>query len=43
MLINALLVVPAAAASNVASNLRQMFWLTVLFCVTSGLLGFYLQ
>ena len=43
LLINALLVVPAAAASNVARNLRQMFWLTVLFCITSGLLGFYLS
>ena len=43
LLINALLVVPAAAASNVARNLRQMFWLTVLFCVGSGLLGFYLS
>lgn len=43
LLINALLVVPAAAASNVARNMRQMFWLTVLFCVASGLLGYYLS
>src|SRR6185312_4785832 len=43
LLINALLIVPAAAASNVAGNLRRMFWLTVLFCVTSGLLGWYLS
>lgn len=43
LLINALLVVPAAAASNVSRNLRQMFWLTVGFCVVSGLLGFYLS
>ena len=43
LLINALLVVPAAAASNVSRNLRQMFWLTVVFCVGSGLLGFYLS
>lgn len=43
LLINALLVVPAAAASNVARNLRQVFWFTVGFCVLSGLLGFYLS
>jgi len=43
LLINALLVVPAAAASNVARNLRQMFWFTVLFCIASGLLGFYVS
>jgi zinc transport system permease protein len=43
LLINALLVVPAAAAANVSRNIRQMFWLTLLFCVASGLLGFYLS
>jgi zinc transport system permease protein len=43
LLINALLVVPAAAAANVSRNLRQMFWLTLAFCVASGLLGFYLS
>lgn len=43
LLINALLVVPAATASNLSRNLRQMFWLTVAICVTSGLLGFYLS
>jgi zinc transport system permease protein len=43
LLINALLVVPAAAASNVAANMRQMFWLTVGFCITAGLTGFYLS
>jgi zinc transport system permease protein len=43
LLINALLVVPAAAAANVARNLRQMFWFTVLFCVSSGLVGFWLS
>ncbi len=40
LLINAMLVVPAAAAANLSRNLRQMFWLTVVFCVGSGLLGF---
>jgi zinc transport system permease protein len=43
LLINALLVVPAAAAANLSRNLRQMFWLTVTFCVGSGLLGFALR
>jgi zinc transport system permease protein len=41
LLINALLVVPAAAAANVSRSLRQMFWLTVAFCLTSGLLGYW--
>lgn len=39
LLINALLVVPAATAVNHARNIRQMFWLTILFCVASGLGG----
>jgi zinc transport system permease protein len=29
LLINALLIVPAAAAINVTRNLRQLFWLTI--------------
>jgi zinc transport system permease protein len=41
LLINALLVVPAAAAANVSRNLRQMFWLTVAFSLASGLIGFW--
>jgi zinc transport system permease protein len=40
LLVNALLVVPAATASGVARNLRQMFWLTIAFCVGAGLLGY---
>ena len=43
LLINALLVVPAAAAANVSRNLRQMVWLTIAFCVGSGLLGYMLR
>ena len=43
LLINALLVVPAATAANISRNLRQMFWLTVGLCVFSGLVGFYLS
>lgn len=41
LLINALLVVPAAAAANVSRNLRQMFWLTVAFSLGSGALGYW--
>ena len=43
LLINALLVVPAAAAANLARNLRQMVWLTVAFCAGSGLIGFAIR
>lgn len=39
LLINALLVVPAAAAANLAKNLRQMFWLTLGGSVIAGLAG----
>jgi zinc transport system permease protein len=40
LLINALLVVPAAAAANVARNMRQMFWYTIAFCLASGFVGY---
>jgi zinc transport system permease protein len=43
LLINAMLVVPAAAAATVARNLRQMFRLTILFCVGSGLIGYSIR
>jgi zinc transport system permease protein len=43
LLINALLVVPAAAAANLSRNLRQMFWLTILFSLTAGLVGFWVS
>ncbi len=43
LLINAMLVVPAAAAAILSRNLRQMFWLTIAFCVGSGILGFALR
>lgn len=39
MLINALLVVPAATAANLSRNLRQVFWLTMALCLGSCLLG----
>ncbi len=43
LLINALLIVPAAAAANVSRNLRQMFWFTVVFCLGSGVIGYLLS
>jgi zinc transport system permease protein len=39
MLINALLVVPAATAAILSRNLRQVFWLTVGLCLGSSLAG----
>lgn len=39
LLINALLVVPAATASNLAVNLRQMFWISIAISVGSGIAG----
>ncbi len=39
LLINALLVVPAAAAANLSRNLRQVFWLAVAGSVGAGLIG----
>jgi zinc transport system permease protein len=43
LLINAMLIVPAAAAANLSRNLRQMFWLTIAFCLGAGLLGYALR
>ncbi len=43
LLINALLVVPAAAAANIGRNLRQVFWLTVAGSVGCGLAGVLLS
>jgi zinc transport system permease protein len=43
LLINAMLIVPAATASNIARNLRQMFWLTLGFSMAAGLAGLYLS
>ncbi|MBN9119813.1 MAG: metal ABC transporter permease [Planctomycetes bacterium] len=43
LLINALLVVPAATAANVSRNLRQMFWLTVGFSLTAGVVGYWIS
>ena len=43
LLINALLVVPAATAVNHARNLRQLFWLTIGLCIVSGMSGLMLS
>ncbi|MCU0705148.1 MAG: metal ABC transporter permease [Fimbriiglobus sp.] len=40
LLINALLVVPAAAAANVSANLRWMFWTTLAGCIGCATLGY---
>src|SRR6185436_1631837 len=40
LLINALLIVPAAGAANISRNLRQMFWFSILSSVGAGLVGF---
>jgi zinc transport system permease protein len=39
LLINALLIVPAATANNLSRNLRQMFWWTVGLSLAVGLAG----
>jgi zinc transport system permease protein len=43
LLINALLVVPAATAANLSKNLRQMFRLTFVLCVGTCLTGLALN
>jgi zinc transport system permease protein len=43
LLINGLLIVPAAAAANLARNLRQMFWYSIGLAVAAGLGGFLLS
>lgn len=40
LLINALLIVPAAAAANLARNLRQMFWYSLLGSLACGVIGY---
>lgn len=43
LLINALLVVPAAAAFNLGKNLREVFWLTMVISLVSALGGQWLS
>jgi zinc transport system permease protein len=39
LLINAMLIVPAATASNFARNMRQLFWITISLCLFIGIAG----
>lgn len=39
LLINALLIVPAATAANLCRNMRQLFWTTIALCVFVGVVG----
>ena len=39
LLINALLVVPAATAMNISRNMRQLFWFTVAICLGVTVVG----
>jgi zinc transport system permease protein len=39
MLINALLIVPAATAVNLSRNMRQLFWLTIAICLAVSVSG----
>jgi zinc transport system permease protein len=43
LLINGLLIVPAAAAANLARNLRQLFWLSIAIAMSVGLGGFVIS
>jgi zinc transport system permease protein len=42
LLINALMIVPAATAANLSRNLRQMFWTTVVLSLAVGIAGYVL-
>lgn len=39
LLINGLLIVPAATAANLSRDMRQMFWLSIVLSITVGLTG----
>jgi zinc transport system permease protein len=43
LLINAMLIVPAATASNLAGNMRQMFRYTVALAIATGMAGLYIS
>jgi zinc transport system permease protein len=43
LLINGMLIVPAAAAANLARNLRQMFWYSLAIALASGVGGYLLS
>jgi len=41
LLINAMLIVPAATAANLSRNLRQMFWWTITLSLGAGIGGYW--
>jgi zinc transport system permease protein len=43
LLINALLIVPAATAANVCRNMRQLFWCSILLSLVSGIGGQFIS
>jgi zinc transport system permease protein len=43
LLINALLIIPAATAVNLSQNMRQLFWRTILLCLILSLAGQWLS
>jgi zinc transport system permease protein len=43
LLINGMLVVPAATAANLARNMRQLFWYTVALCLGVGIVAQWLS
>jgi zinc transport system permease protein len=43
LLINGMLIVPAAAAANMANNLRQMFWYSIVIAMLVGFCGYVLS
>ena len=43
LLINAMLVVPAATAANLSRNMRQLFWSSILLCLFVGAAGQWLS
>jgi zinc transport system permease protein len=43
LLINALLIIPAATAVNLSRNMRQLFWLTIALCLGLSLGGQWLS
>jgi zinc transport system permease protein len=43
LLITGMLIVPAATASNLSRNMRQMFWLSILISLTASLVGVWLS
>jgi zinc transport system permease protein len=43
LLINALLIIPAATAVNLSQNMRQLFWRTIFLCLLLSLAGQWLS